>query len=230
MLPAGGGAAASFFATNVGAEGRAAGAGAAASVFATDVGAGAGAAGVAAAASFFAADVGAGAADAWLPAAVEGAAGAGAEATFWGPPAEWAGDSAIRGGWAGVDGAGEFAVALVARDATFGAGAALTAGCGTSTATSADDATGLARPTLAVRPRLWPPGEKAGGRTVNSPASSAVVSATTCPWSVTVTLAFGAARPAITASPDGSTRTISNCGGVGSGSGAGAADAGFDAT
>src|SRR5271170_3014002 len=46
----------------------------------------------------------------------------------------------------------------------------------------------------------------------NWPATSAVASAIVLPPSCSSTFAFGAARPAMTASPDGSTFTTSNAG------------------
>src|SRR5579872_6698462 len=54
----------------------------------------------------------------------------------------------------------------------------------------------------------------------NWPAESAVASATVLPASRSSTFAFGAARPAMTASPEGSTFTTSNDGLSGAGAAA----------
>src|ERR1700677_303718 len=73
----------------------------------------------------------------------------------------------------------------------------------------------------------------------NWPAASAVASATVLPPARSSTFAFGAARPAMTASPDGSTFTMSNAGpgadalaarGVAGTGGAAGTTAGFDST
>ena len=53
---------------------------------------------------------------------------------------------------------------------------------------------------------------KAGGMMTNWPEASAVASAMVLPPSRSSTFSFGAARPAMTASPEGSTFTMSNAG------------------
>ena len=69
-----------------------------------------------------------------------------------------------------------------------------------------------ALPALAASERLCSPGARAGGMMTNWPAASAVASATVLPASRSSTFAFGAARPAMTASPEGSTLTTSKDG------------------
>src|SRR5271157_2548806 len=89
--------------------------------------------------------------------------------------------------------------------------AAAASGRGTETATTLD-VSGSALPTAAARERLWPPGASVGGIMTNWPEASAVASATVLPASRNSTFAFGAARPAMTASPVGSTVTTSKAG------------------
>ncbi len=57
------------------------------------------------------------------------------------------------------------------------------------------------------------PGGSGGATSANWPAASATTVAWGAPFSISVTLAPGAARPAITLSPLGSTRTTSKAGG-----------------
>ena len=92
------------------------------------------------------------------------------------------------------------------------AGAPALASCaGTETATGLDIA-GCPLSAFAAKERLWSPGASAGGMMTNWPAASAVASATVLPPSRSSTFSFGAARPAMTASPEGSTFTMSNAG------------------
>ncbi|MGA2794072.1 MAG: hypothetical protein ABSE69_11140 [Roseiarcus sp.] len=66
-----------------------------------------------------------------------------------------------------MDGALESVAGVVDVEAIFGPDVALPAGRGTSIATLPDDSTALPPSTLAVSPRLWAPGAKAGGNIVN---------------------------------------------------------------
>jgi hypothetical protein len=114
---------------------------------------------------------------------------------------------------------GEVRIASVGEEAAGpGAGAAGTAaatafvsGAGTETATGSD-VSGVPLPASAASERLWPPGANAGGIMTNWPEASALASATVLPPSRNSTLAFGAARPATTASPVGSTFSTSKAG------------------
>ena len=88
---------------------------------------------------------------------------------------------------------------------------ALASCAGTETATGLDIA-GCPLSAFAAKERLWSPGASAGGMMTNWPAASAVASATVLPPSRSSTFSFGAARPAMTASPEGSTFTTSKAG------------------
>jgi hypothetical protein len=99
----------------------------------------------------------------------------------------------------------------VAAGAGVAATTAFVSGSGTETAT-ASDVSGVPLPASAANERLCSPGANAGGMMTNWPEASAVTSATALPASRSSTLAFGAARPAMTASPAGSTFTTSKAG------------------
>src|SRR5271170_7296437 len=77
----------------------------------------------------------------------------------------------------------------------------------TGSETTADDP-----PSGAASSSRWLPGGSGGGKMTNCPASSATTFAITRPPSRSSTTAFGAACPATTTSPVGTSRTTSNAG------------------
>ena len=102
-----------------------------------------------------------------------------------------------------------------------------TSGFRAATSTVAgSDTTTCAPPSWVASSRRWLPVARGGGKTTNWPELSASTFAITRPPSRNSTAAFGAACPATTVSPVGSTRTTSNAGRsiVSSVAGAGAAD------
>ena len=102
----------------------------------------------------------------------------------------------------------------------FGAGdGALAGGCGAAgaglgaaTATTTGFDVSSVAPAPVASDRLCSPGGRGAGIMTNWPVASLVASATVLPSSLSSTLAWGAARPATTASPVGSTDTTSKDG------------------
>ena len=105
----------------------------------------------------------------------------------------------------------------------FGSGAAVGAGgcggsaeclgfCAATSTVTGSETTVDGPPSEAASSRRWLPGGSGGGKMTNCPASSATTFAITRPPSRSSTTAFGAACPATTVSPVGSTRTTSNAG------------------
>src|SRR5271165_6386250 len=105
-------------------------------------------------------------------------------------------------------------------EAVFGAGdGALARGCGAAgagsgaaTATTTGFDVSSVAPAPVASDRLCAPGGRGAGIMTNWPVASVVASATVLPSSLSSTLAWGAARPATTASPVGSTDTTSKDG------------------